>query len=447
MRARHRYLLSLVTLWCLSLPLAAGEVLTLAEAYRTALRNNPSFLSAHRSITSSDNRQLLTRAGFMPSLSSELSYKRSTLNSAPSPWLSDAILSTMSGDKQDSDSFNNYSLSFTLSQTIWDFKTYDNYRSAGHTLQSARLDAENVANNLYLSIVQAYFAVIAADASVTLNRESVTQMQKRFETAKAQVDNGVRTPVDSLRAEADLASARLNLIKAKNTREMALKNLATVMGLSPDTALEIETGSTVEEVPAGDPASLAEQALSRRPDHRSVKEKIAASRLSLAAVSGDYYPQFKANAGVSYGGYEFDALKYNWYVGASMSWNLFNGLSTTTQRKEAENSLAILELSLRSVELSVRYELEQAFVALREAREKLDPVETLFRAARSALELADQRFEKGLGTITEVSDAQVFYQQAAATRTQALCDLEVAKARVHKALGTGGASFRQHTGE
>lgn len=447
MRAFDRHFWLFAILCILALPLAAGEVLTLDEAYRTALKNSPSYLSSRRSVISSDNRQLLVRAGFMPSVSSELSYKRSTLNSAPSPWLSDAVLSTMSGDKQDSDSFNNYSLSFTLSQTIWDFKTYDNYRSADHTLQSARLDAENAANSLFLSVVQAYFAVISADASVILNRESVSQMEKRFETAKAQVENGVRTPVDSLRAEADLASARLNFIKAKNTREMAVKNLAAVIGLTPDTPLEITPDATVEDVPAGDIGPLTEQALSHRPDYRSVKEKMAASRLSLAAVSGDYYPQFKANAGFSYGGYEFDALKYNWYVGASMSWNLFNGLSTTTQRKDAENSLAILELSLRSIELSIRYELEQALVALREAREKMGPVETLFRAAKSALELADQRFNQGLGTITEVSDAQVFYQQAATTRTQALCDLEVAKARVRKALGTGGASFRQHTGE
>ncbi len=455
-----RYLFLLLTLAFFALPLAAAEMLTLDEALQSAVTANPTYLSSVKSAEASENRQLLVRAGFMPVISSELSYKRTTLNSAPVPGASsfqDMLgmfnpsalnpAATMPKDRSESDSFNNYSLSLLVSQNIWDFKTYYNYQGAGYTRSAAELDADAAVNNLYLTVVQAYYAVLAADATLVSVRGSVAQMEKRYETATAQVDNGLRTPVDKLRAEAELASARLNLIKATNLRLNAQKALATAIGLDPAKELEIDPASSVGDAGDDDAARAVASAIAQRPDTRALKEKIAASRLTAKAARGDYYPQFKANAGVSYGGYEFDDLKYNWYIGAAVSWNIFAGLATQTQAKDADAAVAILELNLRALEQSIRYEVETALTALKEAREKEAPTRTMYDAAKAALDLADQRFEQGLGTITDVSDAQAFYEQASSALIQTRYDLETAKARLKKALGLGGRSFYQHKGE
>lgn len=454
-----RYL-SLLLSTIFALPLAADELLTLDESLESAVAANPTYLAAVKSAEASDNKRLLVRAGFMPVISSELSYKRTTLNSAPVPGASsfqDMLgmfnpsalnpAATMPKDRSESDSFNNYSLSLLVTQNIWDFKTYYNYQGAGHTRSAVELDADAAVNNLYLTVVQAYFAVLAADATLVSARGSVAQMEKRLETATAQVDNGLRTPVDKLRAAADLASARLNLIKATNLRENAVKSLATAIGRDPAQELRIDPDSRVAPVDAGDAVQAASDALARRPDARALKEKIAAARRAAQAARGDYYPQFKANAGVSYGGYEFDSLKYNWYIGAAVSWNIFAGLATQTQAKEADTTVAVLELNLRALELSVRQEIESALIAVREAREREAPTRTMYDAAKAALDLADQRFEQGLGTITDVSDAQAFYEQASSALIQTRYDLEIATARLKKALGLGGRSFYQHTGE
>ncbi|HNT28227.1 MAG TPA: TolC family protein [bacterium] len=454
-----RYL-SLALLALFAFPLAADELLTLDEALQSAVEANPTYLAAVKSAEAADNKRLLVRAGFMPVISSELGYKRTTLNSAPVPGASsfqDMLgmfnpsalnpAATMPKDRSESDSYNNYSLSLLVTQNIWDFKTYYNYQGAGHTRSAVELDADAAVNNLYLTVVQAYFAVLAADATLVSARGSVAQMEKRLETATAQVDNGLRTPVDKLRAEADLASARLNLIKATNLRENAVKSLATAIGRDPAQGVRIDPDARSGALEIGDPAQAASDALARRPDARALKEKISAARSTAQAARGDYYPQFKANAGVSYGGYEFDALKYNWYIGAAVSWNIFAGLATQTQAKDADTAVAVLELNLRALELSVRQEIESAIIAVREAREKEEPTRTMYDAAKAALELADQRFEQGLGTITDVSDAQALYEQASAALIQTRYDLETATARLKKALGLGGTAFYQHKGE
>ena len=455
-----RYLFLLLTLPFFNASLAAAEMLTLDEALQSAVTANPSYLSSVKSAEASENKQLLVRAGFMPIISSELSYKRTTLNSAPIPGASSfqdllgmfnpAALNpaaTMPPERSETDSFNNYSLSLLVTQNIWDFKTYYNYQGAGYTRSAAELDADAAVNNLYLTVVQAYYAVLAADATLVSVRGSVAQMEKRYETATAQVDNGLRTPVDKLRAEAELASARLNLIKATNLRLNAQKALATAIGRDPADELEIDPEANVGDVGDDDAARAVAAAIAQRPDTRALKEKIAASRLTAKAARGDYYPQFKANAGVSYGGYEFDALKYNWYIGAAVSWNIFAGLATQTQAKDADAAVTILELNLRALEQSIRYEVETALTALKEARDKEAPTRTMYDAAKAALDLADQRFAQGLGTITDVSDAQAFYEQASSALIQTRYDLETAKAKLKKALGLGGRSFYQHKGE
>lgn len=421
--------------------LGAGEVLTLEDALRIAAATNPSYLAALKTRESYENKQRLTRASFMPNVSTEVSYKRATANSPTGPWLSSQTSSLMSGGKEDWESFNNYSLSLSVSQTIWDFKTYYNFEGNAHSREAAAYDAAANANSLYLSVVQSYFAVVAADATATAAESTVRQMERRLETARMQVQNGIRTPVEALRAEADLASARLSLVKAENSRRTTRKALATLLGLNPATEITVDPHATIEEIPVKDVAAAVATALQESPECRSLREKIAAARLSARAARGDFYPQFKATAGVTYTGYEFDAMEYNWYVGAAMSWNLFAGFATDTQARDADTTVAILELNLRAIEQNIRYEVENAYLVLREARERQEPARAMYDAAKAALVLAEERFAQGAGTITEVSDAQASFNQAIATLIQAKSDLETAKARVRKALGLGSRSL------
>jgi len=435
-----RYLV--ISLFLLGIPtLRAGDVLTLEEAFRIAAATNPSYLAALKNRESYENKQRLTRAGFMPNVSTEVSYKRATANSPTGPWVSSQTSSLMSGGKEDWESFNNYTLSLSVNQTIWDFKTYYNFEGNAHAREAAAYDAAANANSLYLSVVQSYFAVVAADATTAAAESTVRQMERRLETARMQVQNGIRTPVEALRAEADLASARLSLVKAENSRRTTRKVLATLLGLNPATEIAVDPHATIEEIPVKDVAAAVATALQESPECRSLREKIAAARLSARAARGDFYPQFKATAGVTYTGYEFDAMKYNWHVGASMSWNLFAGFTTDTQASDADTTVAILELNLRAIEQNIRYEVENAYLALREARERGEPARAMYEAAKAALVLAEERFAQGAGTITEVSDAQASFNQATATLIQAKSDLETAKARVRKALGLGSRSL------
>ncbi len=416
---------------------AESDLVSLQQALAIAAANNPSYQIARRTIETYENKRILTRAGFMPTISSDISYKRATANSPTGPWVSSQTSSLMSGGKEDWESFNNYSLSLTVNQTIWDFKTYYYYQSNALWRDAATAEAATNANNLYLSVIQNYFAVVAADANARAAESVVAQMERRLETARTQVQNGVRTPVEALRAEAELASARLNLVKAENARRTTRKALATVLGLDPATDIAVDSDATVADPPTEEVGEAVVRALRESPDCRALREKIAAARMNARGARGDFYPQFKATAGVTYTGYEFDAMEYNWYVGASLSWNLFAGLATDTQVRDADNTVAIHEISLRNVEQNIRYEVENAYLALREARERAAPARALYDAAKSALALAEERFAQGVGTTTEITDAQASFNQATATLIQARTDLETAKARVRKALGIG----------
>jgi len=185
---------------------AADPVLTLEDAIKTALSNNPSVEAKKQSAKSLSHKVGQAESGYWPHLQGDAGYKRSTMNSS-SPKMK----------TQSSDSQNNFSAGLTLGVTIWDFgKTSSSVEASKFNAEAGAEDYADAREDAAYQTIQAYFGALAAQENLQAAIESKKRMEKRLDLAKARFEAKMTQKIDVIRAESDAAAANLALIKAQN---------------------------------------------------------------------------------------------------------------------------------------------------------------------------------------------------------------------------------------
>jgi outer membrane protein len=444
--------LALAVLPCAAL--AEERILTIQEAVETALKNNPQIVAARETRDAAGYRVYEARSTFMPWATATLSYSRASNNTPALPSSSSfdpstitdpamreavtAIMNSLSGGGayNSSASYNNYSASLSVTQTIWDFgKSMGAYDSARAGERGAAADLATSEETVRFTVIQTYFTVLAMQDSVKAAGEVKTQMAKHLELAQAQVGAGVRPKIDVTRAQSDLASSELTLLQVQNGLKTSKVTLCTNMGLSNCGEISAVKPEKFPDVSVAGTDEAVKEALEKRPEYRSLREAVAALEGSLTAAKSAYYPSLTASGNLNYAGKYFDGMAYNWSVGAAATWNFFSGLNTLNSAQEARARIRSAQASLLNLELAIRLEVESALLALNEARQKLVPSRAMYDSAKETLEMAEGRYAAGAGSIVEVTDAQATYTQAYTSLIKSEFDQEVAVAKVLKSLG------------
>ena len=422
---------------------AASPVLTLEQAIEKAMAANPSLAAGRQNVLAAEAKVDQSWTGFLPQLLLSVGYRRSTMNSAAPPYLNLSALPPGMGSlgslmgRKEPDTYDNLSAGLTLNQTLWDFgKTTGGMKAAKQLHVAASEDFTTAREQMKLNTVIAYYLVLAADETVRVSEETLRQRTKHLEVAKAQAEVGTRQRIDVTRAQADFVSAQVNLSRARNGQKTTRVNLATLMGGDAlEGVLLARPGATplpeLSDIPA-----LIEEALSRRAELRALGARIEAGEAGVTSIRSGYYPNLAFQAGLSYQGYKFDSLPYNYFVGLSLNWNMLAPIPIKAASREAQANVHALRLSHENLILGIRAEVESAALALQEAQERLEPAAALVTTALETLQLAEGRYEAGAGGIVELTDAQTLVVQAQLGLIQAEFDLETARARLMKAMGS-----------
>ncbi len=426
---------------------AEGRVLTLDDALAKALAANPAIASSREALAAAGHKEEGSIAGYLPQAIAALSYRRATANSPISPWIDlSALPASASGgfksmlSREEATSYNNYSASLSVTQTIWDFgRTMGANEAAKALRQAAVSDVATTVEGVRLALIQAYYGVLATGEVVSAAEETLRQMQKHLDQARIQADAGVRQRIDVTRAESDLASAELVLLRARNANQLARVNLDAVMGGQGATGFEVVRPPQPPLLEV-DPAQAVRDAIARRPEARALRDRVQAAQAGVTAARSAWFPALQASAGVAWTGYELADMPYNWFAGASLTWNALSGVPAFAATQEAKANVRAMQASLAALENGIRSEVESTVLSYGEAVSRLVPAKALLESSRQTLALAEGRYEAGSGSIIEVTDAQAVWVQARAGVIGAEFDVQTARARLLKAMGEDGSA-------
>jgi outer membrane protein TolC len=136
---------------------------------------------------------------------------------------------------------------------------------------------------------------------------------------------------------------------------------------------------------------------------------------------------------------EFPAFKTDvnsWSIAGAASWTLFDGLGIQNRIREAAANLDSQKATEEQVRNGIALEVRDAYLSLKSDLETIDSAKKAVNSAEENYKVSSLRFASGVGTNIEELDAQVSLTQAKTNYLQTLFDVEVAKAKINKVVGT-----------
>lgn len=412
-----------------SLILALAGPLTLDDALARA-RSHPRAKAAVATVEQQRHRIDVARAGYYPTMNAQLGYSRATGNYTPQPGLNlrGAVVEPSNVN------FPFYSAALNVQQTVWDFgRTRSNVEAAEAGAKAAEGDVEANLADLSLSVRVAFFGALGAEALEKASKDALANHERHLAQAQGLVELGRKPPYDVARVRVDVANAKLAVMQAFNAVKSARIDLGTAIG----EALGEASLAGAEDDAKGLPATLEEALAAAAGRVELVRQdaRIAAQKAQWEAARAAYWPTIGITGQVNERGASLPPV-YNWQIGANMTVPILAGGADEARIEEQASAVEALERAREAIVLDLRTELEKAFVAIAEAGARLEATAEVVRQAKEALRLAEGRYEAGAGTVVELADAEASISNARAQEIRARFDLNVARSRLRRAIGT-----------
>ncbi|MCE5194147.1 MAG: TolC family protein [Nitrospiraceae bacterium] len=416
-------------IFLLSLPFhAAGEEiikknenLNLERCIELAFKFHPSIVAAKNNVLVNQSKIGQAQSNYFPQLSASGGYSK--------------IKSASGGSTLKSDNpYDQYTSSINLNQMLFDFgKTPTQVRIQEFNRDASKADLDNIIDQTIFNVKQAYYNLLQTKRSRDVALETVAQYQQHLEQAKGFFSVGTKSKFDVTKAEVDLSTAKLNLIKAENNLKIAFVTLNNAMGIPNAPEYTLVDNLTVKKQHVTLQEAI-ETAFKNRPDLISLTAKKEAAKESVSLAKKGYYPVLNGSAAYNWSAQKFP-LQEGWTAGVTMTFPIFSGFLTRHQVKEAEANLDLVRANEEALKNTIQLNIRQAYLQLLQAEESTTTAELAVKQATENLEIANGRYEAGISSPIEVTDAQVAYSNSKLSHIQALYDYQLALASLEQAMG------------
>lgn len=331
---------------------------------------------------------------------------------------------------------NNHSNGLTASLPIFTGgKLSGTIKQAKANYQYNEVGVQRTYNEMRSTVTDGYFNMLQADNIQKLSAESVTRLEDHLKNVQAQYDVGVVAKVDVLRSQVELANAKQTLIQAENSYQVAEANMNKIVGLPMDTNLKLDNLLVYNAYDKNMDDCLA-YAAEHRPELMQAKYNVDAAKGALLVARSGHMPQVAASASQSWSDSNWPGdEKGNWGVGVNVSMNVFDTGVTLSKIHGAEADLKKAEETYRNTVDSVNLDVRSNYLGLREAEKRISTTKLAVEQADEDYRIAQLRYMSGVGTNTDVLDAQVALTQAKTNYTKALYDYNTSKTALETSIG------------
>lgn len=330
---------------------------------------------------------------------------------------------------------NSYSNGLNLSVPIYNGNLNAAEKRAKAAYQSSVLGEELAFIKLKQTTTDAYYRLLAAKDTRQVCEQSVSTLQDHLKNVQAQYDVGVVAKVDLLRSEVELTDAQQNLIMAENGYNIAEANLNNIMGIPQNTKLDPveELGYTAYEDPL---PSCIDYAMLHRLDLQQSALQVKAAEAALNGAKAGWTPSVTGVASNRWSGNSWPGDEgNNWGVGVNVNMNVFDSGVTKSNVAAAKANLMTAKESYRQDTDAVQLDVRNCYFNLREAEKRISTTQVAVAKAEEDYHIAQVRYEAGVGTNTDVLDAQVALTRARNNFNTALYDYNTSRSALQTAMG------------
>jgi outer membrane protein len=417
---------------------APGKPLQLAEMVERALCNSPRTRAAWADVKTRAAALGVARAAYLPTVSANWQGARqnSLVDVQDQPALGTDYTANVT------------SAGLSLNWLLFDFGNRSGaLKTAQMLLDAARETQDATLQSSFSDAAKSYYAAQAASGERDAAREIERMARQSMVAAQAKVDRGLAPITDALQAQTQHEQAMLNLNKAEANAQTTLGEVDSLMGLEPDTPLDLPPVSDAGASVATFGESVARLIDEVKDNHPSVRAAQAQYEAALAKITQaraqglpsislvGKYSRNNQPQSMGLGMPTYPSTGHDAYIGVQISIPLFEGFGRQYQidqaRAQAERQLDVLDDARRNVMLDVW----KSYYALDTATRNVGNSAALLAVSQRAFDAARSRYEYGVGSILELLNTQTALANARQRRIQALADWRYARLDLASKLG------------
>lgn len=376
---------------------------------------------------------------------------------------------------------NSTSAKVALNQLIYSFgKVLSNVKMQKFYKIAAEYDLKNAILETSNNVKNAYYGVLAAKANLDIQKANVLVNERQYNRTKAFFEEGLVSKIDLVNQEVYLSDAKINLVSAENAYQNAIIQLNTAMSAvnAPDYQIsntetfnfknnyaevnllnvantKTKEDGTVEpkdavltmQVEKTDilqnytfkkyPHTLEESVdigYKNRPDLLSMEATQNAVKEALNYTKREYYPDLTGSLGYSWRNNSYYSSN-GITLGAYLSTNNLNIMETKMKIRENKAQLEIAKNNVNLIKQNIFFEIQSAYVNMIQLEKNIPLMQTKVKQTLENYELADARYEVGLGNFIELQDAKENYNNAQRDYVQTIYKYNVALTELQTAMG------------
>lgn len=400
------------------LGLSASGPMALEILIAKALEVNPTVLQARRNVEITRAHVLETEAGLKPQVSASASGSYRDAQGA---------LHTVENHRF-------FSYGFDVSWLLFDFgRTKAQTKNLGELWIAAQHDLMTAELDVAFSVRSAYVNLSRQVALAQVADETVRQFDARLEQVKAFVEVGTRIPYDETKAEVDLGTARLAQVRTHDAVLAAEATLANAIGLAEVVDWEPDFDAHLPAVPEDFDAAWA-VARDHQPTLAAASARVAAASFNVDARIAALYPSLDIGFSFTGAGPSFP-LPWSWALSPALQYLVYDGGARIAAIDESVAALRSSRAAKTLVEQQAWLDTRSAWLAIQDARQRVEVTTLTVENAQQQFELATALFSVGKNTSVDLADAQQVLAQSRADLVQAKADFQAATAALAKAIG------------
>jgi outer membrane protein len=402
--------------------------LSLQQAEAIALQNHPQVQAAQHEVNYSNQQIVENRAAYYPNVTGDLTGSQGN-----------SLARIGAGDLSASRLFNRFGQGVVVRQLVTDSgRTSNLVGSSRLQAQATAQSAQATRYDVLLQVTRSYFDVLHAQAVVKVAEQTVSARQLLSDQVTELARNSLKSQLDVSFAEVNVSQAKLLLLRAQDSVQQAFAELGRAMGSDQPVNYQLAD----EPLPSAPPATadqLVAEALGNRPELASLRfsrdasykfaeaeKDLSRPTVSVLAVGG-FLPFINAPGSTIPAEYEG--------VAANVSIPVFNGHLFSARREAALERAMESDQRLRDQQQRVSRDVRVAWASTNDAFQRIDVTAQFLRQAALALDLAQGRYNLGLSSIVELTQAQLNLTEAEIENLNAKYDYQTQYAALQYTLG------------
>jgi outer membrane protein len=403
-----------------------ARTLTRAQAEALALKNNPNISVATLNALASHQLVREQRSVLLPTASANVT----GVGADPGSRLS-------AGGLNNSILYPRVAAGVAVSQLVTDFGRTNNLLASSEFRAKAEDQAAAATTaDIVLAVDQAFFNTLETQALVTVAQRTLDARQTVVDKIAALTSAKLRSDLDLSFAKVDASRARLLLLEAQNNYQESLATLSALLGFNDQQDFQLIEDSVEILPPSLEVQPLITEALAQRPELLALRDQVQAAEKFGHAEHDLWRPNVSALGVVGLAPIRDEHVS-SWYGAGGVNVNIpiFNGFLFNARAKTADLQTSIEKARLSDLQNNIARDVRNAWHDSNRAYERLSVTQQLREQANLALDLAQSRYNLGLSSIVEFSQAELQKTEADISDTDARYQYRLAEIALRYAIG------------